>query len=337
MNIQKSAGFGSCLLLALAACGSSDGGGTAGPTADQACADTASAHCARRDACTDNAWAVRNYGDLATCEARQVLGCVLSLGASGTGGTPTRVESCAAALPGVSCDDLFSGALPDVCLPATGTLAEGLACAFSAQCQTTFCKVAPGALCGTCGAVPKEGDPCADAADCGARGLACSGTLQTCYTPGASGGACGKDHPCGHALSCVGATATVDGTCDVAATTAGTTCDPNRKTAPDCDASSGLGCDAATLKCIAATYVANGQACDNKLLQCPGGGRCVFASGAATGTCHIAATEGEPCDTSAGPPCLSPARCVWADAAGTAGTCRLPDPVSCGTPLSAGE
>jgi hypothetical protein len=83
--------------------------------------------------------------------------------------------------------------------------------------------------------------------------------------------------------------------------------------------------------CVAAPYVGAGGACgdvSNKIVLCNGASICFGASGTTPGTCKAIALEGQACDTSAGPSCMAPARCVTT--ASTAGTCQLPDPATCG-------
>jgi hypothetical protein len=49
----------------------------------------------------------------------------------------------------------------------------------------------------------------------------------------------------------------------------------------------------------------------------------------AKSVCVAAAPDGQPCDITAGPPCLLPAKCVLTSDGGTAGTCRFPDSTTC--------
>src|SRR5512146_1889669 len=138
-------------LLAFAACG--------GTSAATACADVAAARCNQRSTCTNGTGITRVYGDLATCLAREQLGCENGLAAKGTGNTPDRVEQCVAALKTESCTDYFAGNLPAACVNA-GSLADGTACAFAGQCSSTYCTGLADAACGTCG------QPLASGADC---------------------------------------------------------------------------------------------------------------------------------------------------------------------------
>ena len=302
---------------------------------DQACSDSATARCTRRQACSNDAWATRNYGDLGTCVARMRLACLGSLGAPDTAATAVRTEACATELPALTCDDLFNGKPQGDCTTPVGPLAVGVPCQYNGQCQTSFCHVPHGVACGTCAGIPTAGDACSETAECGPYNMECvkatGETAGTCQPPLASGGACDKDHACGFGLSCVGATAKVAGACQAAGATVGADCDPKRKTGPGCEGTSGLGCDDATSKCVVATFVQDQQACDNKTALCGGGGRCVIASGATAGTCFLPAADGKACGLDDGAPCLAPARCIVA--AGQArGTCELPDAAACKGP-----
>jgi hypothetical protein len=310
----------------------SGGGGTGGATtAASACSSVAKARCQKRDACSDGVANKTAYGDEATCESREAASCETSLGAPGTGATPESVSACAAALPGTACADFAAGAVPDACNPATGSGADGSACAFNAQCASAHCAVPKDALCGTCAPAPKAGDSCAATGTCG-KGLDCTKDTSICVAPLPAGGACAKDAPCAAGLSCVGATKTKTGTCQASGTTAGVACDPNQRTAPGCEKSVGLFCSAKSLKCEAITFAAPGQPCGavgDGLTACTGGGVCVLPSATATaGTCAAPAADGAPCDVAKGGACLSPAKCIVPTGAAS-GTCKLPDATAC--------
>lgn len=318
--------------------GGTDGGGGGdaggGITADQACADTAHARCTLLESCS----AVRVqvvYGDEATCESRIKQNCVNALAAPSTGNTPAATEACAQAYAGWACADFLDGAnVPQACAQVTGSLASGAACEFAGQCQSGFCAIVPGAACGTCAAPPKAGDSCAQLTTCGNNaGLTCTQDTQTCVVLAAQGAACGKGAPCGTGLSCVGADAatSTQGTCQAAGTQAGATCDPQLKTAAGCSRDAGLTCNAQSKQCATITVVGGSQPCDdvnNQAQLCSAGGQCTETAAGKTGTCTAAAADGAACDTQAGPPCLSPARCI-ASGTGTAGTCQLPTASAC--------
>ena len=266
-----------------------DGGGTTGPDgavnvpgADggpiaedpaRVCAAAADAICAKLSACSPFGLGAA-YGDLATCQARVVLGCLPTFGAAQTSATPTRSEACAASLAALSCADLLAGKLGDACVTQPGGVATGAACAEDAQCATAFCARAPSAACGTCAAKTNAGDPCVNAA-CSV-GTVCPAGKTSCITPvpGKAGDAC-----------------TVQEECDLA---------------------NAVGCNTASKKCIALTLAGPGQSCGANGLNatsfavCPASGTC---SALLHGTCAAAAADGAACSDS-GAHCLPPARCL---------------------------
>lgn len=320
-------------LFAFAACG--------GTSADTACADVAAARCNQRSTCTNGTGITRVYGDLATCLAREKLGCENGLAAKGTGNTPDRVEQCVAALNTESCTDYFAGNVPAACVNA-GSLADGTACAFSGQCSSTYCTGLADAACGTCGEPLASGADCTNGGTC-ARGQTCfntpgsMGTAATCITEGAAGASCSRTMPCAAGLSCVGTlTMGATGTCMAAATMAGAACDPTARTAPGCDRSIGLFCNATSKTCTAVTFATNGAACgvgsDGTFIDCTAGvcyGAVIGGPTPMMGTCKADAPDGAACDTANGPGCVAPARCVTA-AGSTGGTCTLSDASKCG-------
>ena len=312
-----------CLLVA--ACGDS------GPTADQACAQVAQARCSLRSMCSNGTRITQSYGDMNTCLARERINCLNGLGAPSTGNTPAAVEACAGVLPTEACGDFFLNGQPPQCV-VTGKLAMGASCGFSGQCQSTFCAIPKGVECGTCQPLPVAGASCA-ILGCG-RGLECDSSTMVCVLPGGMGAACGRSAPCGSGLSCVGASTTAMGTCQPAGSNVGVTCDTRQLTAPGCNGELGLYCNKVTLKCALETYAAAGQPCgtdatSGNVTGCASGGSCIGASSTALGMCVAAALDGAACDTTNGPPCLSPARCITGGGASTTGTCLLEDATTC--------
>jgi hypothetical protein len=306
------------------------GCGDSGPSADKACGDLAQARCVRRASCTNGTRVTRDYGDMTTCVERERLACINGLGAPKTGNTPSGVESCAAALPSVGCDDFFLNNLPSSCIAVGQTFAAGT-CAFNGQCQTSLCAVVKGTTCGTCQGQPSPGASCATVG-CG-RGLDCSANTMVCVAPGNIGTLCDADHPCLPDLSCQGASSASMGMCVAAVAMAGQPCG-NPVGQPGCNNLIGLRCNAKTHQCGNIAYVGDRMPCgtldDGSFAACSGGGLCVIPTGQAIGACKAPAADGGACDTDAGPPCLAPARCVTGGGTATAGNCRLPDPVSCG-------
>jgi hypothetical protein len=331
--------------------GEAGGGDGAAPTAMSACADSAIARCAQNDKCTNNVSDKNKYGDETTCVSRLTAQCVKNLGAPGTGATPATVESCAQAIPMEMCSAYLGNDPDDSCLPPMGTVANGSACGLSAQCASTYCQIPAHGSCGVCANVPMAGDACGPTGECGGRGgLVCQNDV--CVAQGALNAACDKDNPCGPDLSCVGAKAGTKGACTAPVAMVGATCDPNKLTGPGCDNTLGLYCSPATKQCVAVTFATDGQPCgevSGGLVICQAG-TCIIpaasddggldaslddggAEGGTTatkqGTCKAFAMENQACDTSGGPFCMGPAKCIYASDASTAGTCTLLDPSAC--------
>lgn len=304
--------------------------GCGGVSADLACSDYAKAACAKLDQCHKNGTQL-SYGNLGTCIDRQKVSCMNSLAAPSTGSNPGDMEACAMALPGESCQDYLRSNPVDACVPKNGSLQIGAACAFSPQCDSGFCAISRSGNCGTCQNKPAVGDPCTDNG-CG-RNLVCTANL-VCAAWGEVGAACdAKNNVCAPGTACVIASGMTTGTCQQRGTDVGTTCDLKRQTGPDCDPNSALFCNSVTLKCAALSYGTANQACGLSVSKttdtvCSGGGACISPGAGSTPACVAAVPEGNSCDTAAGPPCLSPSRCVT-DGTSTSGTCMVLDGTMC--------
>ncbi len=349
--MRASISIGSVFLMLLSGCGASadaTGGGLedaslddtsaldsssadAGPTVDQACAALAKARCALLDSCTNGVAIQSSYGDLATCEARQLLGCQINAATSSTSQTAGTLQACADVAGTTSCWDRSLNLLPAPCVPLPGALTEGQACIAAAQCASTWCTIQTNAVSGVCTALPKAGDSCATTS-CG-RGLECAKNTagaEVCFDPLAVGGACDKDHHCGPNVICVGLTKTAAGVCKARGATVGAACESTNKTLPDCATSLGLFCDS-TGHCKAATAAKDAEACGitgtDTVAYCGAAGTCIKAAATDTaGVCKVPAADGTACDSdpSKGPDCLSPAKCVAATSGSTTGICTLP-------------
>ena len=339
------------LLLATATgCGSSTTSSN-GTTPATACADVAHAQCVKHEACSLASFANdHSYGSEADCEARVAPSCVNALAAQGTGQSPANIESCVAQYPNYSCTDFRDNNPSGACLPPAGTRANGAVCGANAQCTSTFCHIAQNETCGVCAAQPVADAPCSYAGDCG-RNLGCaiasSATTGTCAARVASAGTClTNTNPCQAGYACVGDNETnaTSGTCQSQGNTLGAACDRSRKTEANCDAEFGLTCvptaaGSSVGTCQAITLVGAGQTCGvlgsapiTGEALCNAGGLCAKVNTSdATGTCVAAAADGAACDsdTSVGPPCLPPAKCVAITAGTTAGTCIVPDATKC--------
>ncbi len=347
------------LLFGVAACSSTatiDPGDAGVSEASSACTAYATALCQKGDACTGGRWSAQRFADQATCVKREALACSAALGAPDSSSGAAFFKACSSALTAGSCDDFFNQVVAPACLPAAGARALGAACSFNAQCQSTWCRNAPGAACGACADRPPAGAPCTADSECGGRGLTCSKT-NVCVGLAPAGAACDDARPCAYGTACIGQTKAAPGVCVQSATTVGAACDPKRDTGASCQGTLGLYCSIEG-KCAAEASAAAGQACGRVNLAdggaaplppppdagpgdggkdpkapdvatCGAGGSCVTPAGKSGGTCVAPAADGSACDRELGPPCLNPARCVLTSEAGTAGTCVLPSPTAC--------
>jgi hypothetical protein len=360
-----------CLTVA-AGCGSSTAGSSISSActdvANARC--NQASECSLSDGQTGTGFNIlENYGSKATCVARQTLNCTNALNAPQNANNPTQVGMCVVALVGTSCTDFFDNEPPAACTPA-GPRAAGASCTFNGQCASAHCNGTKGSVCGTCGDAPANGADCSGST-C-ANGDRCVGATTTCQPIVASGGTCDTGHPCDRGYSCVGEnTKTMTpGTCGAAATTIGAPCGG---TMPGCDGTRGLYCGgpSGAKTCMRVIYpgyngkvsadggaasatdgggsdagaapttpagTACGQLADGSRVGCVAGD-CYTATGKATGsdqgTCKPFANDGDACDTTLGPGCMYPARCVVAasgDAGGTTGTCIIPVATMCPSP-----
>lgn len=342
----------SALLFALAACSSTtindasvndatatdtpmEGGD---PTA--ACTTIATSRCAKIDQCSNGLGVARAYGTMDVCVSRQTANCVATLMAPMTTASSTFETACAAAITAESCADYRSGITPAACIAPPGPLANGMPCVAFGQCQSTVCLVPRNGQCGVCAPQPAAGDDCSVNSSCG-RDLVCNHNTvtgsYTCRTLVATGGTCDADHPCGADLGCVKASATAaSGTCQPLGTTVGAACNDVNVGMATCDANQGLFCNGMS-QCAMTTTAVAGAACGPMSMRasdavCTAGATCPTAAAGTARTCLAAATDGQPCDTAAGPACLAPARCVLTTSgsdAGTTGTCQVFNPAAC--------
>jgi hypothetical protein len=280
----------------------------------QACDDFAAAICTQLQKCTPFAFQVA-YGDMTTCTTRAGIPCPTALAANGTKTTPSDLESCVAALNAETCDEALDNQQPSAC-SIPGSLAAGAACGSDWQCQTGFCELTFGTLCGTCatramGKAPDGGAVCAVDAQCAATLVCAAGS---CVSPGMMGATCSNTQPCLRTLACIG------GTCKTPLAL-GATC----AAATDCDGSKGLYCDATSKTCKQTGTAAAGAACgivSGGLVSCTGGSACANIT-MGMGTCHQPAADNAVCG--AGVLCQPPAQCIKS----TAYNCELPNAGNC--------
>jgi hypothetical protein len=302
--------------------------GDGGVSADRACADGAFARCSLFQSCSTSALQFR-FGDLRTCETLLKENCLQLSLAPSTGTTTASVEACAQDLSGPSskwsCGDyLFNQNPPPACQQPTGALATGSPCGVGPQCQSGFCSVAAGRMCGTCAPAPQPGDSCANLATCG-NTLNCISASLTCEGYVQMGGACTPGLPCGAGQACVGYNIQTgaSGTCQPEGTTTGAACS---FAGAGCDVFAGLSCNAQTQTCATAQIVGPGQACGlvaNQEAYCASSGACV------AGVCQASAGVGAACDVVKGPYCVMVTRCIVDNDGGTSGTCQIPSGTAC--------
>jgi len=139
---------------------------------------------------------------------------------------------------------------------------------------------------------------------------------------------------CESGLGCAGASSTtgVSGTCELALQTVGATCG-SKNMGLNCDDTIGLWC--LNSACGSVTYAGDGMPCGyvaGGVAECTsgtcyssGGPYFTYTGATRTGTCKAFAADGAACDTSSGPGCRGPSRCVTSGGA-TAGTCIVPTP-----------
>jgi hypothetical protein len=309
---------------------------------------------------------LENYGDKPTCVTRQTLNCTNALNAPQNGNTPAQVVMCAAVFNTFSCQDFFDNLPPTVCVPP-GPRGTGASCTFNGQCASGYCNGTKTSVCGTCGAPPAVGADCTDSI-C-ANGDRCVGATTLCEAVVSSNGTCDSGHPCDRGLSCVGENAKTmtSGVCETAGTRVGLAC--GGTTLPGCDSTRGLYCGGPTgaKSCMQVIYpgysgsvsvggtigsdggggsdagvgvgptpkgTVCGQLADGSRVGCVAG-NCYtatgLATGADTGTCVPFAIDGAACDTTVGPGCMYPARCVVASGGdgATVGTCVVPIATLC--------
>jgi hypothetical protein len=348
------------LAIAAAGCGSSNSSGASIATA---CAAVAAARCGQASLCSlpdgepgTGYNILENYGDMPTCVAQQTTNCTNALMAPQNGNNPTLVENCVSALAGSSCQDFFDNLPPAACTP-TGPRANDAPCTFNGQCMSGYCNGTKTSVCGTCGPAPAVGADCTSST-C-AYGDRCVAAVSACEAVVSTNQSCDPSNPCDRGLSCVGEdTKTMTaGTCETAGTRIGVPCGG---TMPGCDPTRGLYCGGPTgaKTCQRVVYPNyNGSVADGGSVATDGGsdggtaptptgtpcgtladgshvgcvaGNCYEPSGSNMGTCKELAHNGDTCDTSVGPGCMFPARCVTGGGDGsTSGTCVVPIATVC--------
>ncbi len=288
----------------------------------------ATADCAQLAACSSSAIPIK-YGTLDTCVTTANQNCVNELSAPSTGASPSDRADCAKAIPGWSCSDFLDGQNPpSACSQKSGHLDVAASCAFSSQCESSFCAVTDTEACGACAAPPTAGASCKSLSNCG-QGLTCDPLTTACVQLGGTGATCDTAAPCGSGLSCVGADAMTkkSGTCTAAIGTSGTTCDPTLATGPGCDLTKSLTCSFKTKACVTLTFANAGDPCGAAAAaDCTDGASCTTTP-KKPGDCVAAVSDKGTC-TPGVAPCATSERCIVASGS-TSGTCEFNDGAKC--------
>jgi hypothetical protein len=305
------------LVLGLPFCSPPDLGTTA---AVAACTTYAAAYCTHEQMCALGFFVVR-WPDLATCKLYTTNDCINNAIAPQSAYTPATAQACAMQVPSWNCNDALDYVNPpSACTPPSGPRPNGTGCALGTQCQSGFCNIASGRVCGACDVAPQPGAPCGYANNrptfCG-RGNYCN-DQNVCTPISTVGGTCGAHQLCELGFPCAA------GVCIVGNTHVGDRC--GGMSNQGCDLTQDLDCNGQTLSCQPIEIVGPGQPCGylfNQFIHCGGGSVCE------NGTCVASSMLGQACDLAAGPSCLPPLRCVTAQDGGTSGTCIVADATQC--------
>jgi hypothetical protein len=294
------------------------------------CLDYATAHCAKLMSCTSGFGISYDYGDLPSCIARLQLHCQDFTTEPATTTTLAQVAVCAEDLPNASCLEYWSDTTT-ACQSPDGTGPNGSPCGLAGQCQSGFCAIPSGQVCGSCTGPPAAGADCS-AIPC-ADGYVCLAAGKSCALPGQDGGPCTAEQDCDFGFQCLGKS---DGGFCAPSGPVGTPCDPDKlQGTVGCDGRQGIYCRGASDGgglCTAFAVAAAGQPCGDVpgsvFTYCEQEGFCAGLDGGsrpsgAAGTCMASAQDGAACDDTNGPNCLEFAVCV-------SGSCVRDDTQSCG-------
>jgi hypothetical protein len=304
--------------------GGTDGGpsdGAGGPSAEQACSETANTLCSKYATCAPTLIVL--LGDMAACTSIAKTACLGSLEADKTAATPAGFLKCSQDLEMAGCTDILSHKSPPSCQPHGGTVGNGMACGDDWQCASGRCNIPDNATCGVCGSRAAGGAACPNDTDDDCEfGLVCANMV--CVVPGVAGASCDANHPCAGPLVCNGATVTGGlGTC-AAGGALGASCSNDQS----CSLIEGLWCTReANRTCAKVGAAEPGMPCGflsvSEYALCKGGGAegaCNVGAGMVKGTCPPLAIPGDPCSPTT--PCKAGGICVN-------NLCTVREPAAC--------
>jgi len=263
--------------------GSGGAGGSSGAgSAVVECVTYYRAYCAWADRCDEYLYG----GSVAACESAAEVSCEW-VGLPGVEITGPDYAECAAEYASVSCDDA-----PPACELPSGTIGNGLPCAWPSQCESGYCTGGGGA-CGVCAPNPRHpaGGDCDNAlVDCEAN-LDC--VEGSCTPMSKEGEACDDMHHCEGGRE-LGTLTCVEGTCTVIGLP-GEPCMTSEGGDPYCGV--GTACTTANV-CVVPEDGDEGDVCGtfaDRVVGCPNGSCETDADDPNTAHCMNWAEGGESC------------------------------------------
>lgn len=277
---------------------------------NQGCEEYATAYCTRQVGCS-NFWSSVYASNFETCRTTRMQRCQLNTKSPDTSWTQDLAMACSRAINAESCDEFLAGVLPTECrVPGKRTV--GAPCGDRFQCESLQCVVSTeGSLCGSCTALPKQGESCGSLRLCD-DGLQC--VSDVCQPLRSAGEPCSGADRCKPSLACM------VGTCQDPMF--GGACNSQY----DCNFHQVQYCDGSTLTCekypltVATVNEACGISFDSETI-CTPDAYCRTSSSASFGVCTKLPTEGQACATSDNL-CASPYTCIG-------GVCKVFDRGSC--------
>lgn len=277
---------------------------------NQGCEEFATAYCTKQVGCS-NFWSTVYASNFEACRSARSQRCQLDSKSPDTGWNQNVALACSRGIAAQSCDDFLSGILAGECRNP-GKRAVGAPCGDRWQCDSLQCVASTSAsTCGTCTALPKQGESCATLKICDS-GLQC--VADVCQPLRVAG------ETCGAAGSCIPSLACMVGTCQTPQQ--GAACNSQG----DCSFHQIQYCDGSTLTCekYPLSVVGVNEACgisfDSETI-CTPDAYCRTSSSAAFGVCNKLPTEGQPCATSDNL-CATPYTCIG-------GVCKIFDRSTC--------
>ncbi len=266
---------------------------------EEAAKATAQVRCTRHEECLPGDLAL-TLGTLENCVAAAERKYIWEAAMPGTGWTIEQFAACMEATESLSCAERNSRATAVPACTPKGTKPAGDPCLADSQCDTGFCDSA-NLDCGTCAAMPKEGEECLSHGQC-APGQRC--VNSKCTVPQGSLASCTTWDECDYGFSCV------DGICRSEIDNMEEPCGLPIGN-PNCT-EEGLVCTASSYTCIQMEIALQGEQCGH--LETGVWTACHNYTACTEGKCGPKLEEGEECceDHTGGslPLCEWPDECI---------------------------